>query len=154
MSKLGIFAATILALLPCTFVKAQQTGYITHTVTSGQGVYSIARTYGVAEQEIYDANPGSRDVIRTGDKLLIPVHSSKAGNGTYTIKAGDTLFSLAKANGLTVDELLEANPGLVPESISVGQTIAIPAADNTSPVPQNEQDSYQQKTDSNYQGYY
>ncbi|MCQ2066278.1 MAG: LysM peptidoglycan-binding domain-containing protein [Bacteroidaceae bacterium] len=152
MSKLGIFAATILALLPCTSVKAQQTGYITHTVTAGQGVYSIARTYGVTEQEIYDANPGSRDVIRTGDKLLIPVHSSKTGNGTYTVKAGDTLFSLAKANGLTVDELLEANPGLVPESISVGQTIVIPAANSISSTTQQILDSYRQMAEEKKSG--
>ncbi len=152
MSKLGIFAATILALLPCTFVKAQQTGYITHTVTAGQGVYSIARTYGVTEQEIYDANPGSRDVIRTGNKLLIPVHSSKTGNGTYTVKAGDTLFSLAKANGLTVDELLEANPGLVPESISVGQAIVIPAANSISSTTQQILDSYRQMAEEKKSG--
>lgn len=45
----------------------------------------------------------------------------------YTVKAGDTLTAIAKANGTTVDALLKANPQITnPNLIKVGQVIKIP----------------------------
>ncbi len=45
----------------------------------------------------------------------------------YTIKKGDTLLKVAKAHGLTLDELLAANPAIKnPNKVSEGQQIVIP----------------------------
>ena len=51
-----------------------------------------------------------------------------------TVKSGDTLSRIAKANGLTLAQLLNANPQFKakPNSIKVGDTVVIP--DNGSPV--------------------
>ena len=47
----------------------------------------------------------------------------------YVIKAGDTLSSIATANGLTLEQLLAANEDITnPNLISEGQQIIIPAA--------------------------
>lgn len=47
--------------------------------------------------------------------------------GTYTVKAGDTLSKIAKANSTTVGELLAANPSIKDASlIYVGQKLTIP----------------------------
>lgn len=43
-----------------------------------------------------------------------------------TIERGDTLFSIAQASGTTVSQLLEHNPSLKPESLTVGGTVLIP----------------------------
>lgn len=48
---------------------------------------------------------------------------------TYTIKKGDTLFSIAKANygsGKEWQKIAAANPGLEPSKLKVGQQIVIP----------------------------
>lgn len=47
---------------------------------------------------------------------------------TYTIKSGDTLSRIARANGLTLDQLLEANKDTIsnPNRIAVGDVIIIP----------------------------
>lgn len=45
----------------------------------------------------------------------------------HTIVAGETLYSISRTYGLTVDDILKANPGLT-ENILAGQTIKIPAA--------------------------
>ncbi|HEX2148077.1 MAG TPA: LysM peptidoglycan-binding domain-containing M23 family metallopeptidase, partial [Pseudorhizobium sp.] len=45
-----------------------------------------------------------------------------AGGGTYTVKPGDTLTKIARANGITVDQLKAAN-GLSSESIRIGQVL-------------------------------
>jgi hypothetical protein len=47
----------------------------------------------------------------------------------YVIKAGDTLWSIAKAkygNGKEWIKIIEANKGLVPEKLKVGQKIILP----------------------------
>ncbi len=46
----------------------------------------------------------------------------------YTVRSGDTLTKIAKANNVTVSELLAANPSIKNASlIYVGQTITIPS---------------------------
>ncbi len=51
----------------------------------------------------------------------------------YTIKKGDTLSKIATRNGLTVDELLKANPSIKdPNKVSLGQQIIIPTPSQAS----------------------
>lgn len=45
----------------------------------------------------------------------------------YTVKAGDTLSAIAVANGITVEELQAANPGLT-DVIQPGQVLKLPPA--------------------------
>jgi LysM repeat protein len=52
----------------------------------------------------------------------------------YTIKKGDTLSKIATANGLTLDELLAANPSIKdPNKIGLGQQIIIPTPSEPPP---------------------
>lgn len=44
----------------------------------------------------------------------------------YTIQRGDTLNLIAQRFGVTVDQILAANPGLQPEALQIGQEIIIP----------------------------
>ena len=46
--------------------------------------------------------------------------------GTYTIKAGDTFFAIAKRLGISVEALQAANPGVNPTKLQVGQIIKLP----------------------------
>ncbi|HUG47057.1 MAG TPA: LysM peptidoglycan-binding domain-containing protein [Candidatus Limnocylindria bacterium] len=49
---------------------------------------------------------------------------------TYTIQPGDTLFSIALDHGLTVDQLLLANPEITnPDLVQIGQVLLIPEDD-------------------------
>lgn len=45
---------------------------------------------------------------------------------TYTVQAGDVPFSIAEKCGVSVDDLLRANPELTPTSLRVGQEINMP----------------------------
>ncbi|MBI1337236.1 MAG: LysM peptidoglycan-binding domain-containing protein [Phycisphaera sp.] len=58
-----------------------------------------------------------------------PTDYAPSGGGTYTIRKGDTLFSIAKrtyGSGNRWRDIVAANPGLVPEKLRVGQTITLP----------------------------
>lgn len=51
------------------------------------------------------------------------------GSGSYTVKKGDTLYSIARnryGDGKQWQRITAANPGLRPESLKVGQTITVP----------------------------
>lgn len=49
-----------------------------------------------------------------------------AGSIPYTIRAGDTLNTIARTYGTTVQAIINANPGINPNSLRVGQQICIP----------------------------
>ena len=120
------------------------------TVTSGQTLYSLASQYGVPEKELLSANQfRSAADIRAGRVIVIPhrvalapgasirptpvsytpepVHqpAPSAGADTYTVAAGDTLYSIARANGATVHELTALNGLPSAESIHVGQVLKL-----------------------------
>ena len=58
----------------------------------------------------------------------------KNDNPVYTVKKGDTLFSVAKANGVSVEDLKKAN-GLKDNTLSLGQKLRIPAKSNAAIFP-------------------
>lgn len=134
-----IFRYIILALILATSVEwgtAQENNYFSHTVTKGQGLYSISRMYGVTEADIIALNPGSDIVIKVGQQLLIPqskahkindVHQvTEGGEKFHTIKTGETLYRLTVIYGLTARDICNANPGLSAENFKAGQVIIIP----------------------------
>jgi LysM repeat protein len=53
---------------------------------------------------------------------------------TYTVQSGDIPLTIAEQFGISVEELLAANPGLDPTGLVVGQVIVIPPASPT-PTP-------------------
>ncbi len=56
---------------------------------------------------------------------------------TYTVQPGDTLFSIAVAFGLTVEEIAQANGITNPDQIYSGQVLIIPVAANATNQPPN-----------------
>ena len=59
---------------------------------------------------------------------------------TYKIKPGDTLSKIAKRNGISLAQLLKANPQITnPDKIQVGQVVNLPdtSTEETQPLPSN-----------------
>jgi len=55
--------------------------------------------------------------------------ASPASSNSYTIKKGDTLWQIAATHygdGKKWREIADANPGLTPSALRVGQTISLP----------------------------
>ena len=127
-----IITTVLLALLINVSAGAQE--YFMHTVTQGQGLYSISRMYGVTEDEIIRLNPGSEKVIRAGEELRIPMKKTTASGKFHTIQKGETLYRLSVENRISVKELCDANPGLSAENFKIGQVITIPAPSDEDPL--------------------
>jgi len=47
----------------------------------------------------------------------------------YVVQSGETLYSISRQHGVTVDDILKANPGMT-ENIMAGQTIKVPTVSN------------------------
>jgi murein DD-endopeptidase MepM/ murein hydrolase activator NlpD len=41
----------------------------------------------------------------------------------YTVQNGDTVWAITRANGISQDELVKSNPGLVPNKLKIGQQL-------------------------------
>lgn len=56
----------------------------------------------------------------------------------HVVAGGETLYHISKVYGVSMDELLRANPGLSAETLKAGATLTIPASKSqpATPVPQ------------------
>ena len=99
---------------------------ITYVIKAGDTIYILALRYGTTVNAILQANPGiDPNRIRVGQQITIP----GAATGTrYTIQSGDTLYGIASRYGTTVNAILQANPGIDPNNLRVGQQITVPGA--------------------------
>lgn len=83
----------------------------THTVQRGETLFSISNRYGLTIDELQNLNGLSGNAIRVGQKLRVK------GTGTpvpaqpiyHTVKAGETLFSIANRYGVSVENLKSWN---------------------------------------------
>lgn len=110
------------------------------TVQWGDTLSGIASYCGTTVDAIRAANPGLGWWVYAGQVLYIPGGSSysyyspisysySSYGGTYVVRWGDTLASIASYYGVSVGDLLAANPGIWSASvIYAGQTINIPSA--------------------------
>ncbi|MDR1918349.1 MAG: LysM peptidoglycan-binding domain-containing protein [Tannerellaceae bacterium] len=120
---------------PALINNAQDNNIFYHTVERGQTVYSIAIMYGVGEDDLYRLNPGTRQVIKIGEKLKIPqkgaattVTAAKEDRdyAFHTIQPKETLYALSVKYNLPAAAILEANPGLSVATFLIGKNIRIP----------------------------
>lgn len=102
----------------------------TYTVRSGDTLSGIAARYNTTVARIASANNISNvNLIRVGLVLTIP------GSGgttpppptvrTYTVRSGDTLYSIALRHNTTVARIVSANNISNPNLIRVGQVLTI-----------------------------
>jgi LysM repeat protein len=121
----------------------------TYKVEKGDTLYSISRKYQITVAELRAANNLSEnDVIKVGQKLKIPTAdisnaaalatdnkattnpsgatlSSGTATKEYTVVKGDTMYSIAKKNGMTLAEFMALNNLDNSSVIKVGQKLKI-----------------------------
>jgi len=96
----------------------------TYTVKSGDSLYSIAKKYNTTVNELKRINNLSSNLLSIGQNLIIPNNTIQDNNETYTVKSGDSLYSIAKRFNTTVDELKRIN-NLSSNLLSIGQKLII-----------------------------
>ena len=96
-----------------------------YKVKSGDTLWSIARNYGVTVTELKEANNLTSNSLSIGQLLYIPKEETEIiETEVYTVKSGDTLYSIARKYNISVDELKSLN-NLTSNTLSIGQKLKI-----------------------------
>jgi LysM repeat protein len=132
----------------------------THRVKAGETLIGIAKTYGLAADELAKANKLSKkNAIITGQELTIPT-PAKPATGTakrdeksraskpegtpkadapsqrsHVVKKGDSLSHIARRYGVSVEALSKANGLSSKKKIFPGQRLTIPSAGEHQATP-------------------
>lgn len=110
----------------------------TYRVQSGDSLWGIARKYNVTVDALKSANGLSTNVLSIGQVLKIPSSGTTSDEDIesgviYVVAPGDSLYSIARQYGITVDELKMKNK-LTSDSLSVGQELVIPERGSVPPT--------------------
>ncbi len=82
---------------------------------------------------VVDLNKGGESTTQASSKPSSPSHSTKASpDGTYVVKRGDTLYSIAKSNDMKVASLSKLNGIVDPGELKVGQVLKVTTAAESS----------------------
>jgi len=125
------------------------TPYYMHHVKKGETAYSISKAYGITVEELNKENPPAVYGVNEGQSLMIPVKPAAPAPSVeqvpvkkqpkdeskfiyHSLQPGETVYSLSKANGVSENEIIQSNPGIDINKLSVGAEIAIPRREFTS----------------------
>lgn len=122
-------------------------GDCTHTVASGENLYRISVLNEVGLQELLIANELTEQaIIQPGQILVIPgcipgqveLPTSVPGAGStpatalpantvlHTVASGDTLTTIARRYGISIQDIINANTLINPDRLDIGQELVIP----------------------------
>jgi LysM repeat protein len=100
--------------------------FVVHKVTQGETLYAISKRYGVTVDQILEYNPTADAGLEINQLLKIPyVPRPKRSDGIiHKVAEKETLFSISKLYGVTVDEIKQWN-NLTDDGLTVGRELLI-----------------------------
>ena len=114
-------------------ISGTENNYITYIVEAGDTLYAIARRYNTTVDAIKELNNLTSNTLSIGQVLRIPSTNETTPTITYTVKAGDTLYAIARKYNTTVDAIKSLN-NLTNNTLSIGQVLQIPSNNETTPT--------------------
>lgn len=109
----------------------------TYTVKSGDTLWSIAKKYNISVDELKKINNLSTNSLTINQVLQLPVDENVTDVFTYTVKPGDTLYSIANKFDISVNELQSIN-NLSTSLLSIGQVLNVRPSMSDIPQDNNE----------------
>jgi len=100
-----------------------------YVVRAGDTLWSIANRFNTTVTNLRRLNNLTSDVLQVGQLLQIPSDDDISIGNVYTVKRGDSLWSIAQQFDTTVDAIKTLN-NLTSNLISIGQMLRIPSSTN------------------------
>jgi len=126
-----------------SYPSPKESNWAKHKVRRKESLASIANRYGVSQYAILESNNLSKGTrLKAGTELIIPVSALsgssgsesareyKSKDGVYTVRPGDTMWDIARAFGITTDELRRVNYMGSGSRLHIGQKIKLPSYAN------------------------
>jgi nucleoid-associated protein YgaU len=112
-------------------------GYPVEAGYAGRGMYPVANAAPQSTYQLPSVTPPPQPIptaaVETQTPAMPAASSGRgnrdAGGQRYTVKAGDTLYHIAKVqygDGKQWQRIASANPGITPTSLKVGQVLVMP----------------------------
>ena len=103
--------------------------YYEYTINPGEGLFAIARKFGIKQNDLHAANENLSTNIKVGDKILIPIKTNELSETleamtTHVVEPKQTLYSISKIYNVSVDTLISLNPS-AKTGIKIGETLII-----------------------------
>ena len=98
-------------------------GKTTYTVQKGDSLWVIANKYGITTEELKSYNNLTSNLLSIGQVLKIPQGKTSPEN-IYTVKKGDSLWTIANRYNTTVEKIKVLN-NLTSNLLSIGQQLKI-----------------------------
>lgn len=115
-----------------------------HTVSSGETIYSIAKKYGLSETELLAANPDAIKGIQPGDILVLKAEkkngksaekaTTKTETSFHIVEPKETKYGIAKKYGMSVTDLEALNPE-IKSGLQIGFRLKIKPGTYVEPEP-------------------
>lgn len=107
--------------------------YYVHEVKKGETVYSLSKLYGVQENDIVANNPQLVGGLQADQVIKIPVvledkikpRKMSRLYEEHVVNQGETAYGISRRYGISVNTLMEDNPGLDPTQLAIGQKLNI-----------------------------
>ncbi len=108
--------------------------YQYHTVSAGETVYSISKKYDISQETLLKLNPEAKDGLQINAKLVIPLTQEQSEHvvkkavsfNSHKVQKKETLYSLSKQYGVSVEDIKKYNKQLYSKELQNGETIQIP----------------------------
>lgn len=127
------YITLILAVLISSISFAQQKKYVSYKVKEGETMKKIAKRYDLKTRELLQLNPGVDRKPEANTVIIVPniklnnkVETTLNANA-YKVRAKETIYGISKQFGITVDDLIAANPALK-NGLKKGMYLTIPPA--------------------------
>lgn len=111
----------------------------TYTIQKGDSLYSIGQRFGLSVLDLMSYNNLTSTTLQIGQVLKLTPSDSDDGNfdietkpiyENYTVKRGDSLYSIARKYDTTVDQIKKDN-NLTSNNLSIGQVLKIKVGEET-----------------------
>lgn len=112
--------------------------YKNYVVQKGDSLYSIATKNNTTVDEIKKINNLTSNMLSIGQVLKLPSEAKQEEVTMYTVQKGDSLYSIAKKFGMSVDELKSLN-NLTSNNLAIGQQLMIKSTTGDEPINPEEE---------------
>ncbi|MGL5787372.1 MAG: LysM peptidoglycan-binding domain-containing protein [Bacteroidales bacterium] len=112
--------------------------YFMHEAKRKETLYGLSRKYNVSIDDLIKLNPGAKEKLKAKTLIRIPQYGPAQPKAEtpqtvvtgrhHTIQPKETLFSVARLYGITINQLIESNPGLNTDNFQIGKTLIIPVS--------------------------
>ena len=124
LKKLNNLTNNLLSIGQVLKIKdSSNNGEKTYTVQKGDSLWVIANKYGITTEELKSYNNLTSNLLSIGQVLKIPQGKTSTEN-IYTVKKGDSLWTIANRYNTTVEKIKVLN-NLTSNLLSIGQQLKI-----------------------------